>query len=205
MTRASRTCVRGRRIAWASAVAGIVIRAPFSLALARSTSTLRSLRSKAIRAPASQSRRPCGFFPRSLGPALRGRKHAVRSERLESRRHLLGLHRFPSPWARGASQLVPRLASRSSAVQSCCQGDAPRNRHGRTRPDLRGAEPRLLVGGRDAVAGAVSSPLRTTLRGEHRNGPARALAGFGRLDAAKLRPLNGCSSSTFSGPCSCGA
>ena len=54
ISRESRACRAGLRIACANAVAGIVIRIPRSAARAISASTRRSLRSKAIRPPASK-------------------------------------------------------------------------------------------------------------------------------------------------------
>ncbi len=52
-SRDNRTCAAGRRSACASAVAGIVTRAPSSAARASSATTRRSFRSSAISAPAS--------------------------------------------------------------------------------------------------------------------------------------------------------
>ncbi len=54
INRHRRACLAGLRIACASAVAGTVARTPRSLARAMSASVLRSLRSRAIRPPASK-------------------------------------------------------------------------------------------------------------------------------------------------------
>ena len=54
INRDRRACLAGLRMAWASAVAGIVIRIPRSLACARMTSIRRSFRSTAISPPASK-------------------------------------------------------------------------------------------------------------------------------------------------------
>jgi hypothetical protein len=54
ISRDRRACLAGLRMACASAVAGIVMRIPCSLARATSASTLRSFRSKAISPPASK-------------------------------------------------------------------------------------------------------------------------------------------------------
>jgi hypothetical protein len=63
ISRASRACRSGRRVAWASAVAGTVTAAPVSRARARSTSTRRSFLSRAISPPASTIRHVERSFP----------------------------------------------------------------------------------------------------------------------------------------------
>ena len=72
--RASRACRSGRRIAWASAVAGTVMRAPVSRARARRTTTRRSFRSRAIRPPRRGLRPASGRRP---APALRDTEYLI--------------------------------------------------------------------------------------------------------------------------------
>jgi len=115
-SRESRACRSGWRIAWASAVAGTVTRAPVSCTRASNTNIRRSLRSTAIRPPASrvipatrrqnspggwqhQGRCPPNFVPReTVLPRCRGeRRPAWRPTRRRRRgRHPPRAERSPT-------------------------------------------------------------------------------------------------------------